>query len=101
MLPLIRSVRVRFVDALHRKDNTPALVEIKEKLALRQCEMDPSNNSDALVVWKLDRLGRSLRDLIIMLDDLKNRSVKFRSLSAYRHRDAGGPRHVADDWRPR
>ena len=26
---------------------------------------------DTLVVWKLDRLGRSLRDLITILDDLK------------------------------
>lgn len=36
---------------------------------------------DTLVVWKLDRLGRSLRDLITMLDDLKKRGVKFRSLT--------------------
>jgi DNA invertase Pin-like site-specific DNA recombinase len=32
-------------------------------------------------VWKLDRLGRSLRDLITMLDDLKRRGVKFRTLT--------------------
>ena len=32
-------------------------------------------------MWKLDRLGRSLRDLITMLDDLKQRGVKFRSLT--------------------
>ena len=36
---------------------------------------------DTLIVWKLDRLGRSLRDLITMLDDLKQRGVKFRSLT--------------------
>jgi DNA invertase Pin-like site-specific DNA recombinase len=36
---------------------------------------------DTLTVWKLDRLGRSLRDLIAMLDDLKHRGVKFRSLT--------------------
>src|SRR5712692_4374608 len=30
---------------------------------------------DVLVVWKLDRLGRSLRDLIALLDDLKERGV--------------------------
>jgi len=36
---------------------------------------------DALVVWKLDRLGRSLRDLIMLLDDLKAREVAFRSLT--------------------
>jgi len=32
-------------------------------------------------VWKLDRLGRSLRDLITTLDDLRHRDVKFRSLT--------------------
>jgi len=36
---------------------------------------------DTLIVWKLDRLGRSLRDLIAMLDDLRERGVKFRSLT--------------------
>jgi len=36
---------------------------------------------DVLVVWKLDRLGRSLRDLITMLDDLKARDIAFRSLT--------------------
>ena len=32
-------------------------------------------------MWKLDRLGRSLRDLITMLDDLRARGVKFHSLT--------------------
>jgi DNA invertase Pin-like site-specific DNA recombinase len=36
---------------------------------------------DTLIVWKLDRLGRSLRDLIGLLDDLKARGVAFRSLT--------------------
>ncbi len=36
---------------------------------------------DTLIVWKLDRLARSLRDLIAMLDDLHERGVKFRSLT--------------------
>jgi DNA invertase Pin-like site-specific DNA recombinase len=36
---------------------------------------------DVLAVWKLDRLGRSLRDLIALLDDLKAREVAFRSLT--------------------
>ena len=36
---------------------------------------------DSLIVWKLDRLGRSLRDLIIILDDFKERGIKFRSLT--------------------
>ena len=36
---------------------------------------------DILVVWKLDRLGRSLHDLIGLLDDLKTRGVAFRSVT--------------------
>lgn len=36
---------------------------------------------DTLTVWKLDRLGRSLRDLITMLDDLKGQGVAFQSLT--------------------
>ena len=51
--------------------NRPALSRCLKKLDAR----------DTLIVWKLDRLGRSLRDLITMLDDLKQRGVKFRSLT--------------------
>src|SRR5712691_829253 len=36
---------------------------------------------DILVVWKLDRLGRSLRDLIEIITDLHNRKIGFRSLT--------------------
>ena len=36
---------------------------------------------DCLIVWKLDRLGRSVRHLIILLDDLRARGVTFRSLT--------------------
>jgi len=36
---------------------------------------------DTLTVWKLDRLGRSLRDLISLLDELQVRGVAFRSLT--------------------
>ena len=39
------------------------------------------NAGDSLTVWKLDRLGRSLRDLITILDDLRARGVKFKSLT--------------------
>lgn len=36
---------------------------------------------DTLVVWKLDRLGRSLKDLVELIDDLHKRGVGFRSLT--------------------
>ncbi len=34
-----------------------------------------------MVVWKLDRLGRSLTNLLAIITDLKNRGVAFRSLT--------------------
>src|SRR5712691_1409424 len=36
---------------------------------------------DTLVVWRLDRLGRSLRDLIDRLLDLDQRGIGFKSLT--------------------
>jgi DNA invertase Pin-like site-specific DNA recombinase len=35
---------------------------------------------DTLVVWRLDRLGRSLKDLIVRADELRERGVGLRSL---------------------
>src|SRR5215467_7127421 len=48
--------------------------------ALIRC-LKALQRGDTLVVWKLDRLARSLRDLIAILDGLKQRGVKFRSLT--------------------
>lgn len=36
---------------------------------------------DCLVVWKLDRLGRSLSHLLDIIDDFKKKGVGFRSLT--------------------
>jgi DNA invertase Pin-like site-specific DNA recombinase len=36
---------------------------------------------DTLVVWKLDRLGRSLKDLIERITELNNRHIGFKSIT--------------------
>ena len=36
---------------------------------------------DTLLVWRLDRLGRSMRHLVNMIEDLKDRGIGFRSIS--------------------
>ena len=39
-----------------------------------------AREGDTLVVWRLDRFGRSLKDLVERVDTLKARGVGFRSL---------------------
>ena len=36
---------------------------------------------DTLVVWKLDRLGRSMRHLVLLVEELRDRDINFRSLT--------------------
>jgi DNA invertase Pin-like site-specific DNA recombinase len=42
--------------------------------------LDQLRPGDTLVVWKLDRLGRSLRHLVDTITTLADRGVGFRSL---------------------
>ena len=42
--------------------------------------LDFMRKSDCLVVWKLDRLGRSLKDLIATVNEIHNRKMSFLSL---------------------
>lgn len=50
-----------------------------ERLGLTAA-LDACRAGDILVVWKLDRLGRSLAHLVATVEDLAGRSVGFRSL---------------------
>lgn len=43
--------------------------------------LDQLREGDTLVVWKLDRLGRSVKDLIALTADLAEQGIGFRSLT--------------------
>ena len=51
-----------------------------DRPGLKAC-LDDLQQGDVLVVWKLDRLGRSLPHLLAIVTDLKRRGVAFRSLT--------------------
>lgn len=52
----------------------------RERPELASC-LRTLRQGDTLVVWKLDRLARSLKDLVAIIDDLQARGVGFRSLT--------------------
>ncbi|WP_447586528.1 recombinase family protein [Pseudoxanthomonas mexicana] len=82
--------------AAHNQDLQPQLDELKaasceqifvehpararDRPKLQTC-LAALRAGDTLVVWSLDRLARSLRDLIEIIDDLNRRDIGFRSLS--------------------
>jgi DNA invertase Pin-like site-specific DNA recombinase len=52
----------------------------KEDRPLLRAALDYCREGGALVVWKLDRLGRSLKELVELVNGLKDRGVEFVSL---------------------
>ena len=54
--------------------------QLRERPELTTC-LRSIRSGDTLVVWKLDRLARSLKDLVEIVDDLNQRGVGFRSLT--------------------
>ena len=52
----------------------------KDRPELQQC-LKSLREDDVLIVWKLDRLGRSLQHLIDVVSDLEDRKIGFQSLT--------------------
>jgi DNA invertase Pin-like site-specific DNA recombinase len=72
------------VDALERAGSYRVFTETasgaRSDRPLLEQVLDQLRPGDALVVWKLDRLGRSLRHLVDTATGLAERGVGFRSL---------------------
>jgi len=52
----------------------------KDREELKQC-LKSLRKDDILIVWKLDRLGRSLQNLLEIINDLDKREIGFKSLT--------------------
>jgi len=59
-------------------DKITGAAQVKEGLASALSYTRPG---DTLVVWKLDRLGRTVKGLIELVDQLKAKKVEFKSLT--------------------
>ena len=73
-LDALKQARCEQIYTEHFTGSTRARPELENCLrSLRQ--------GDTLVVWRLDRLGRSLKDLVTIITDLEERGVAFRSIT--------------------
>ncbi|WP_152208634.1 recombinase family protein [Marinobacter changyiensis] len=73
------------VDALEKAGSEQIFQETitgksRERPELSQC-LRTLRKGDVLVVWKLDRLARSLKDLVEIVQDLHDREIGFKSLT--------------------
>jgi DNA invertase Pin-like site-specific DNA recombinase len=53
---------------------------VTDRAALREA-LEYARNGDTLIVWKLDRLTRSMKQLIETIEMLRSRDIGFRSLT--------------------
>jgi DNA invertase Pin-like site-specific DNA recombinase len=57
-----------------------------DRPGLENC-LDHLREGDVLTVWKLDRLGRSTRHVLAVIDELTSRGIGFRSITEGLHTD--------------
>lgn len=72
-------------DALERAGCDRILTDVASGARAHRPELDHMldllREGDAVVVWKLDRLGRSMRNLVDLMTMFDERGVRFRSLT--------------------
>jgi DNA invertase Pin-like site-specific DNA recombinase len=75
------------VQALERAGCDPVHIHVetasgvKQQRPMLERALKDARRGDTFVVWKLDRMGRSLLDLINKLAELERRGIAFRSLT--------------------
>lgn len=73
------------IGALHGAGCTTVHVEHVSATSAHRRELDVAlaelHEGDTLVVWRLDRLARSLTDLVAIIETLGERGIEFRSLT--------------------
>ena len=72
------------IDALNqagcKKIFQEKITGIKLKREQLQNAIDYLRAGDVLVIWKLDRLGRSLKDLLLIVNELNQKEIGLKSL---------------------
>jgi DNA invertase Pin-like site-specific DNA recombinase len=72
-------------DALEKAGCTKIFTDVMSGAKAERKGLEEALNyvreNDTLVVWRLDRLGRSLKDLIEQLTELHRRNIGFKSLT--------------------
>ena len=73
------------LDALKQAGCEQVFHEKKTGSTLQRTELDAClralRKGDTLIVWRLDRLGRSLKDLVEIVNGLEEREIGFKSLT--------------------
>ena len=72
------------LDELKKADCTKIFQEkassVKKRPEFEKC-LDYLREGDTLVVWKLDRLGRTTKKLLELIDDLKDRGINLQIIT--------------------
>lgn len=50
-----------------------------ERPGLEKC-LEKLQNGDTLIVWRLDRLGRSMHHLVLLIESLRQKGISFKSI---------------------